>query len=80
MKSVTSESGTFFVDDHVADALEHLARALADAEISAAIRLHLSADMSADLILGIGGANRQPYMLKARPASGDSSHLNIDDY
>lgn len=67
------------LDDRVADALEALANALTRAGLSARIRLQ-PADAAPTVQIDIGRdhTNGRDHVLRAKPATGEGSHLDLE--
>jgi hypothetical protein len=80
MKELHHGGGAFHVEDRVAEALEHLAVALAENRMSATVTLRPSGEEDAiEFTLGMDRVNGRTHVLRARPASGEASHLGIED-
>lgn len=80
MTEVHHGDGTFFVDHNVADALERLGAALTEARMSAVVRLvPLTESESIEVTIGLNPSNGHSHVIRARPFSGEPSHLGLDD-
>jgi hypothetical protein len=72
---------TFPTDPDVQKALEHLAVVLSENRMSASVVLHAGAEPNnAEFTLGVSRKTNDPHSLHARPATGEASHLGIDDF
>lgn len=72
--------GTFFVDSMVADALERLGAALTEARMSAIVRLVPPAETdSIEMTIGLNVTSGRSHVIRARPFSGEPSHLGLDE-
>ena len=68
------------VPDTVAGALERLAIVLAEARMSATVTLHgPGAQAGTEFTLGMERASAPHHVLHAKPATGEPSHLGIED-
>lgn len=80
MKELHYGDDAFFVDDGVAEALERLAAELAGAGMGAEVMLKWAGDQtSVKFVLGRDHDNGKMRILHARPATGEGSHLGLDD-
>jgi hypothetical protein len=81
MKELHHNNGAFFVDDKVADSLERLAVALAENRMSAVVTLRPQSDAEpVQFTLGMDRDNGHHHVVRARQATGEHSHLGIDDF
>jgi hypothetical protein len=72
---------TFPADPDVQKALERLAVVLAEHRMSASVILHTGVEANdAEFILGVSRKSGDPHSLHARPATGEASHLGIEDF
>jgi hypothetical protein len=80
MKELHHGEGTFFVDNSVAEALERLGAALSEAKMSAVVRLVPPAETeSIEVTIGLNLMSGRDHVIRARPFSGEPSHLGLDD-
>lgn len=81
MKELHHGGGAFFVDDKVADALERLAVTLAEHRMSAIVTLRPPDALEpVQFTLGMDRADGRQHVVRARPATGEQSHLGMDDF
>ena len=81
MDDLHHAGGAIPVDDKVAKALEQLAVALAEQRMSATVALHPPGEeRPIELTLGIDRASEHSQAVRARPATGEASHLGIEEF
>jgi hypothetical protein len=81
MNELHDAEGVFAVDGKVAKALEHLAVALAEQRMSATVALHPPGEEKPiEFTLGIDRASEHSQAVRARPATGEASHLGIEEF
>lgn len=80
MKELQFLGGTVVLEDRVADALEHLASTLSETGMSATIDIHPRKSSAAIQIeIGRDHANGSKHVLHAKPATGEGSHLGLEE-
>ena len=81
MNELHHADGALAVDDKVTKALERLTVALAEQRMSATVTLHPPGDEKPiELTLGIDRATEHSHAVRARPATGEASHLGIEEF
>ncbi|MEP6478820.1 MAG: hypothetical protein ABJB03_05480 [Rhodoglobus sp.] len=80
MKELHDDEGPVFVENRVTEALEHLAVALAESRMSATVTLHPS-DQQGEIsfTLGMDRPSDRPHAVRAKPETGEPSHLGPED-
>ena len=72
--------GTVVLEDKVADAIEDLASTLSESGMSATIEIHPRESSAAIQIeIGRDHASGHRHVLHAKPASGEGSHLGLEE-
>jgi len=80
MKELQYGGEAFYVDDRVAEALDRLALTLADSGIAADVVLKLDGGgSSVQFELGRDHTNGRTQILHAKSATGEGSHLGLED-
>ena len=80
MKELQFMGGTVILEDRVADAIEDLAVGLAESGMSATIEIHPKGSAAAIQIdIGRDHVSGHRHVLHAKPATGEGSHLGLED-
>lgn len=79
MDELQNDDSAFVLNDQVAAALEQLAIALAEHRMSAVVTLQQPSQQTFEVTLGMNVGSGLTDHLRAKPASGEASHLGIEE-